>query len=330
MSTTSLTPGALLASIADHEGLIIASYAIAIGLGRELRTEFERGHLIRLRRGVYMPVEIWRGLNPDQQYVRRIQAYAAVSAEALTFTHDSAAAIWGLPRVGAWPTAIHVLVSPAGGGRSSHGVVRHQDQREGVVVSHDGLLVTNVATTAVDMARVLTFPEAVAMMDRAIAIPRYGTALATRDQLEAALEGLPTHGQAKGRTAALRAGEFASTQSESCGESVSRAYMFLLGFLIPELQVRFDDAEGFIAFVDFFWRTVKRVGEFDGFGKYVKEEFTRGKTPVQVLTAEKDRENRVRACGPLVIRWDWDLANDPARFGAFLTRNGIPRAALHT
>jgi len=328
MSTPSLTPSILLASLVGHEGLIIASYAAAVGLSRELRTQFERGAVIRLRRGVYIPADIWRQLTPDEKYLRRIRAYAAVSEESLVFTHDSAAAIWGLPRVGAPPIAIHVLVPPAGGGRSSHGVVRHQGDRPGLVVAQGGLLVTDVATTAVDMARVLTFPEAVAMMDRAIAVPRFGTALATRDQLHAALAALPTHGHVTGRTDALRAGEFAVTQSESCGESVSRAFMFLLGFVIPELQVRFDDADGFIGFVDFFWRTVNRVGEFDGRGKYVKEEFTHGKTTAEVVLLEKDRENRVRALGPLVSRWDWDLANDPARFGAFLTRNGIPRSDL--
>jgi len=328
MSTASLTPAALLASIADQQGLIIATYASSVGLGRELRTEFERGEVVRLRRGVYIPVAIWQSLTPDQQYVRRIHAHAAVSAEPLTFSHDSAAAIWGLPRVGAWPSAIHLLVPPAGGGRSSYGVVRHPGEQSVRVVARDGLLVTSVVTTAVDMARVLTFPEAVAMMDRAIAAPRFGSALATREELEAALAALPTRGPIKGRTEALRAGEFASSQSGSCGESVSRAFMFILGFLIPELQVRFDDADGFIAFVDFFWRSINRVGEFDGFGKYVKDEFTRGNTTAHIVMEEKVREDRIRACGPLVSRWDWELANSPSAFGAFLTRIGVPRAEL--
>jgi hypothetical protein len=128
-----------------------------------------------------------------------------------------------------------------------------------------------------------------------------------------------------GRSAALRAGEFASTQSGSGGESVSRANMFLLGFLLPELQVRFDDAEGFVAFVDFFWRSINRVGEFDGLGKYLKPEFLRGRTTAEVIE-EKTREDRVRGCGPSVSRWTWKLAQAPAAFGAFLTRNGVPRA----
>jgi hypothetical protein len=40
------------------------------------------------------------------------------------------------------------------------------------VVERQGLLVTSVAATAVAMARILSFPGAVAMMDKAIHIPR--------------------------------------------------------------------------------------------------------------------------------------------------------------
>jgi len=80
------------------------------------------------------------------------------------------------------------------------------------------------------------------------------------------------------------------------------------------------------AYVDFFWRGINRVGEFDGLGKYLKEEFTKGRTTAEVVMAEKRREDRVRACGPTVSRWDWPMARNLAGFGAFLHAEGIPRA----
>ena len=325
MSTATLTPTDLLAAIARTDRLILASDVGAVGLERELRTEFEHGRIIRLRRGVYMLAAEWTLLKMDARYLCRIRAYAAVSEEPPVFSHYSAAAIWGLPRIGAWPGEIHILIPPASGGRSRHGVVRHPNDEPFGVVERDGLLVTSVTSTAVELARILTFPEAVAMMDKAIHIPRYATALATRDELEAALSALPSLRRVNGRSAALRAGEFASTESGSAGESISRAHIFLLGFLLPELQVRFDDEAGFIAFVDFFWRSINHVGEFDGLGKYLKEEFTRGRSTAEIVIDEKDREDRVRACGPSVSRWGWKLAMAPAAFGAFLTRIGIPR-----
>lgn len=85
-------------------------------------------------------------------------------------------------------------------------------------------------------------------------------------------------------------------------------------------------ALGFIAFVDFFWRLINKVGEFDGHGKYLKPEYTHGRTTAQVVMAEKEREDRVRALGPTSARWDWPIARDLATFGRFLTRQGIPRA----
>ena len=102
--------------------------------------------------------------------------------------------------------------------------------------------------------------------------------------------------------------------------------MALLGFVVPELQVRFDDARGFIAFVDFFWRLICKVGEFDGQGKYVKGEYTNGRPTSEIVLQEKRREDRVRALGPTFARWDWAIARDPVVFGRFLSSNGIPRA----
>lgn len=325
MSTTSLTPLHLLAAIARRNGIILSRDATAVGLERELRTEFERGRVVRLRTGAYTLRSEWDLLSEDARYLRRVQAHAAVSDEPVVFSHHSAAAIWGLPMIGPWPKGITVLVDPAAGGRSRHGITRRFQDGPLSIVERDGMLVTSAADTAVAMARILPFPAAVAMLDRAIHCPREGSALSSRDELEVALAAIPARTRVNGRTAAFRAAEFAATESGSAGESVSRAVMYLLGFLVPELQVRFDDDQGFIAFVDFFWRRINRVGEFDGLGKYIKEEYTHGRSTAQVVMDEKRREDRVRACGPLVSRWEWPLAVDPIAFGRFLVRVGVPR-----
>lgn len=315
----------VLAAITRADGLLLRSEAAALGLGHDLRRAFTRGHVLRLRFGVYIATALWSTLDPNARYLCRIRAYAAVSGEPPLFSHYSAAAIWGLPRPGAWPTDVHITLPQASGGRSRHGVVRHALARQPLVIERDGLRVASVTDTAVEMARVLPFAEAVAMMDKAIHIPRRGTILATREELERSLEALAGPARVTGRTGALRAGDFACTQSGSGGESHSRASIFLLGFLVPELQVRFSDARGFIAFVDFFWRTINKVGEFDGLGKYVKPEYTHGLTTAQIVMAEKDREDRVRALGPTFARWDWTIARDPVVFGRFLSSHDIPR-----
>lgn len=316
----------LLAAITRADGLILRSEADALGLVPELRREFERRRVFRLRHGVYISALLWSALDPDARYLCRVRAYARVAPEPPVFSHHSAAAIWGLPRPAHWPTDVHITVPEASGGRSRHGIVRHAPQTSPRVVESAGLLVTTVTDTAVALARVLPFADAVAVMDRAIHVPRRGVSLATRDELEKSLDALSTSARVKGRSAALRAAEFATTQSGSGGESVSRANIHLLGFEVAELQVRFNDALGFIAFVDFFWRSITKVGEFDGLGKYIKEEYTSGRTTAEVVMAEKDREDRVRALGPTFARWDWPIARDLTVFGRFLTRHGIPRA----
>ncbi|MDH6237961.1 hypothetical protein [Cryobacterium sp. CG_9.6] len=308
------------------DGLLLRSEAAALGLEQELRTAFDQKRIIRLRHGVYMNAREWADLDLDARYLCRIRAFAAVSAAPPVFSHYSAAAIWGLPRPSTWPADVHVQTPAAPGGRSRHGIVRHPSATPGTIVTHEGLQVTPVAHTAVAMARILSFPDAVAMMDKSIHVPRRGPALTTRDDLECALDALRGPRRLVGRTKAQRAAEFACTQSDSGGESVSRAHIFLLGFMAPELQVRFDDAHGLIGFVDFFWRRINRAGEFDGLGKYLKEEFTQGLSIAEIVMNEKRREDRIRACGPTFSRWDWPLARDLTAFGAFLHAEGVPRA----
>ncbi|TFD22204.1 hypothetical protein [Cryobacterium sp. TMS1-13-1] len=326
MSVASVDPLSTLVAITRADGLVLRCDAAALGLEQELRREFSRGQLMRIRYGVYVGTSLWSKLGPNARYLSRIRAYAAVCPEPPVFSHHSAAAIWALPRPAAWPTDVHITVPEASGGRSRHGVVRHTAGPPRRVVERDGLRVTTVTDTAVEMARVLPFADAVAMMDRAIHIPRRGISLATREDLDRSLEALAGPARAKGRATALRVAQFASTQSGSGGESVSRANIHLLGFEAPELQVRFDDADGFIAYVDFFWRSINKVGEFDGLGKYIKEEYLRGLTTAQAVMAEKSREDRVRALGPTFARWDWAIARDLIVFGEFLSSHGIPRA----
>ena len=72
-------------------------------------------------------------------------------------------------------------------------------------------------------------------------------------------------------------------------------------------------------------KQVKVVGEFDGVEKYVKPEFLKGRTPSQAVVAEKNRENRIRAAGFNVVRWDWADLVEPLRLERKLAAAGVPR-----
>jgi hypothetical protein len=98
----------------------------------------------------------------------------------------------------------------------------------------------------------------------------------------------------------------------------------LLGLPIPQLQVPFSDTFGFIGYVDFFWPQYGLIGEFDGKGKYLRDEYTNGKTTAEVILAEKKREDRLRALGPRVTRWGWNTALSLPALRTHLASAGLP------
>ena len=129
-----------------------------------------------------------------------------------------------------------------------------------------------------------------------------------------------------GRRQAEQAIAFASPLSANPGETLSRVRIFQLGFEAPELQVCFPDILGGNAYVDFWWRRVRKIGEFDGFLKYGVGPVLGTRDPGAVVWQEKQREDALRARVNSFDRWGWDLALSPGRFHAFLTERGVPRA----
>ncbi|MBD5786762.1 hypothetical protein IF650_11295 [Cellulosimicrobium terreum] len=69
------------------------------------------------------------------------------------FAYASAAALHGLPLIGAWPDVVHTYRDRSSGGRSTSGIVRHCDSGAPRVVAVGECRVTDVARTVVDLAR---------------------------------------------------------------------------------------------------------------------------------------------------------------------------------
>ena len=59
--------------------------------------------------------------------------------------------------------------------------------------------------------------------------------------------------------------------------------------------------------------------------KYVKPEYLKGRTPSQAVAEEKTRENRIRATGFNVVRWDWAELMEPGKLERKLAAGGVPR-----
>lgn len=291
----------------------IESFVLTRALESGRRSEFYRaaraGRYVRLAKGVFVPAGTWSSLGSDDRYLARIHAAALASRPGLLFSHRSAAALWRLPSIGDWSPVVEATVGSGSTGPSRAAFTARQYPVPLENVEIDGLLVTTLARTAIDVGRLASLGAAVAVMDAALAPkdPRTAsiTARVAPDELAEEFRRIES---ARGRRRCRDALELADGMSGSAGESLSRVNMHLLGLPRPVLQQEFRDADGLIGYVDFWWPDFGLIGEFDGVGKYVRDEFLAHRSTADVLLAEKRREDRLRALGPRVTRWGWDVA----------------------
>jgi len=318
----------------NQTALELARDARLVGVdGRALRRAHENGEKNRLLRGVYVPSQLWNTANDDAQYLMRIHAVALTRRSQPVLSHVSAARVWGLPILGAWPREVHLMLQGGGSTRGSkNGVVWHQGAlSEDDVVEIDGLLVTSRLRTMVDLARSMRFISAVVSLDAGLRSP-FLLPNGRRDEdiaKEELVEAVQRLGSVRGCRAAARASGFADGKSGSPGESVSRVNIYVCGFPAPLLQVSYARPGGGEDVVDFTWeakhhvRNLPLLGEFDGKVKYTRQEYMQGRSIEDVVWDEKVRQDRLCAPGRGMVRWLWDVALSPARLRALLLEAGL-------
>jgi hypothetical protein len=308
----------------DLPPLLLSRDRLLHGLApNELTKRVKASALVRVRHGVYVDGPAWRELKPWEQYRLRVQAAAETFEKPTVFARRSAGSVWGIPTIGLHHP-VQALTLKNDGGRSRAGVSRHFAARKGLqVVRREGLLVTDRIRTVLDLAAFLPFAEAVVSLDHVLRPDNVRQLPAlTKAELEAGIGSI--YSAAAGRR--IRAViEFADPASGSAGESLSRALIHVAGFEVPVLQQKFSDAAGLVGYTDFYWKQSKVVGEFDGEEKYVKPEYLKGRTASQAVVAEKTRENRIRAMGVNVVRWDWADLMETGTLERKLAAAGVAR-----
>ena len=164
----------------------------------------------------------------------------------------------------------------------------------------DGVPVTSVARTVLDIARGCPLPEGLVTADAAL---RQGL---SRSQLRVTLRTQWNWPRRPGAELVVR---LADGRSESPLESYLRGRFIQLDLPQPELQyvVRAQSGE-FLGRVDFMWDQLGLVGEADGKVKYTGDELWR----------EKKRHDDIDEEGYQIIRWRWTQAH--ASDEAFLAR----------
>jgi hypothetical protein len=281
--------------------------------GRALLASVERGENRRLRHGVFADGTAWAAASSDDRYLAQIRAVSMAARGSVIFSHESAARLHGLPRIGRWPDVVDVAIT-RGGARATPGIHRRRlalsDQD--VVVVH-GMRCTSLARTVLDLAATRTFANAVVAGDRAVE-----GGLDVAEVLELLARSPTMRGAGRVRVVAPF---LVATRWPI--ESASRANIHLLGLPAPVLQHPLYDENGLIGVSDFWFPGVRAVGECDGRWKYLDPAYRGGRSADQVVYDEKVREDRMRAVASGFARWDWRTATTPALLRVRLARAGV-------
>lgn len=252
--------------------------------GAEVRRAYQRGDLLRLRRGCYIDAKTWYGYTAWNRYDTFAEA-VGVTQRAPVLIQETAARIWGLPlrkvprdiqvraprhsllrrcaarmlRHEQAPNVSDERFQPRGFG------VRHRYVPEPEVVRCSSVVVSSLRDTAVQCAAYLAWEDAVMVVDAAVAGRSW-----QRTFLEELVARVDEVVEPRKRRRARAVLAFASTAAETAGESFSRVVIDQLGFEPPQLQVEIFDDEGLAGRVDLAWRVKGRLsaGEFDGAVKY--------------------------------------------------------------
>ena len=264
-------------------GVFTAADALAAGASPgDVATAVRSGRWTVLARGVY-------SLAPASADAWHLRVAAAQRrARGTVAVGRTAALLHGLPVLGPAP-ARPQLVRPRGPGvrRSDVPVVRLPDEHVAIL---EGVRVTTLARTAVDLARGGSPWQGVVALDGAL------WRLVAREELASVLgEAARSPGIVAARAALGRARAGAASPLETLG----RLRAVDAGLPEPELQVALSDERGLIGVVDQLWREQGVVAEADGLAKYADRD---------ALVAEKLREDRLRETGLEVVRYTWEDA----------------------
>lgn len=300
--------------IAGLAKVITTAQLVAAGKSdAQIRRLVARGVVVRVARGVYAGGVRAQKLAvlPGGEYTLRVSAAVAVSGSSAVASHQSAALLHGLDLIGKPPAEITVSRPPDRGWHSRTGVRYYAVSVPAAHVKlKDGVPVTTVARTVIDVARIEEFKAGVVIADSALR-----KKLTSKEELRAVIG---VCRRWKGIRKAAAVVEFADRLSESALESIGRVAFRGCGLPSPELQAWVGDDE-IVGRADFFWRDYGTIAEADGALKY---------TDPRRARAQLQRDAKLREAGFEVVHFTWQQINwDPALVAARI-RAAFKRASL--
>jgi hypothetical protein len=235
-----------LEELFDRQGGVATSGQILTITSRyEFESELKTKELERIWQGIYC-----RGEPTDEV---RLSGLDLACGRTVAVCMGTAAAIHGFDTE--QPTDLHVLNPPGHQLRSVDGLVVHRRDGAPLVLTGERPA-TSPAWTAVEVARALPRPRALATLDAAL---RSGTC--NRGELwRAAIE----QAGRRGIVAVRDLVPLADPRAESPMESEARLAMIDGGLPLPELQYEVVDGNGELRRLDFAWPDQRVAVEYDG------------------------------------------------------------------
>jgi hypothetical protein len=285
-------------------GIVTGGELAHAGLSRaRIRLLVSRGELTPISRGVYARAQVAARAGPDDQGRDRLMRMAAavvVSGKGTAVSHRDAAIIHGLTLLDYPPSDIAVtrLRGAAGSRTARPGIDLHIAALPvRYVTSWQGIPVTTVARTVIDIARTTAFKAGVVTADSALYARQTSVA-----QLSAVMWDCDRWpGIRKARDVV----EFSDPRAESAFESIARVAFKDGGLPPPMLQVWVGNKERTIGRVDFLWSDQWTIAEADGAAKYADPSLAR---------KQLWRDTELRRAGYEVVHFTRrELASDPGQ-----------------
>lgn len=250
-----------------------------------------RKQVVRVHRGIYT-----EGEPPDDQDRARAACATVGGCDAVA-SHRTAARVLGLEVPAGGPDQVTIPRAERRAHRADlrfhTSVLAPED-----IVDLDGLRITSVARTLVDLARTEEDYRAVWAVERALR-----RELLTTDDLEAAVR------RCRGTPGVLRARRLiaaARPQSDSPLETAGRLALVDDGLEEPEVQMPITRADGRNAYVDLAYRRQRKGLEFDGRSEHGME---------MAVFEDRDRENQIILRDLTIYRFTWfDVFRRRARY----------------
>lgn len=281
----------VLAALAERQHGVVARWQLLeLGMGRgAIARRLECGRLHLVHRGVYAVGH--RALSKRGRFMAAVLA----GGPGAVLSHRSAAELWGMRQ----SSRARIEITVEGSSRTRPGIEAHRGKlAPDEVTTHDGIPVTTVPRTLLDLAAVVPATQVERALNEAEVL-RLWDPLSLEDLLD-------RHPGARG-TAAMRGMiETARRGAEITRSELENRFLTLIaekGLPRPETNVIIEGLE-----VDCCWREQRVIVELDGHAAHgTRAGFERDR--------ERDRKLHVAGWRPIRVTW-WQLDREPDEVAA--------------